>query len=116
MGKINDEHMKSIFGGFSLSSKGSTSSQDSLKNVEPEPVSLVPESTEEIEEEAKPTNKKKQKSTRQSFMCRISDQNLQKVRVLSALSGKSMSDYIDNSLTTFLEEYEEKYGSILSRP
>lgn len=118
--KFNDEHIAGIFTGFGLTCTDPMPEPNKTKddNSSPTPQNTkepVSEENEEIVPATLQKKKSRQKTDRVSFMCRISESNLMKIRLLSATSGKSLSDFIDSSLTEYLCNHESEYGNILSR-
>lgn len=122
--KFNDEHIAGIFTGFGLTC--TTPAEDTQTQEQPVPQTVTapqpvtaPQTSSptsvEIEEEPKPKEKRKPKKDRVSFMCRISESNLRKIRLLSATSCKSLSDVIDSSITEYFKNHEHEYGDLLSR-
>ena len=117
MGKLNEEHLASLFNGFGLTQNTSSEKNPSTTPSQTAPVMSVAQaspSTPTVSEESKPKSRKP-KSDRESFMCRISKSNMSKIRILSAISGKSISDFVDGSITDYLKAHEEEYASVLAR-
>lgn len=123
--KFNDDHIAGIFTGFGLTCTAPAENAQAPEQPEPQPVTTIqpvtapqtssPTSVEIEEEEPKPKEKRKPKKDRVSFMCRISESNLRKIRLLSATSCKSLSDVIDSSITEYFKNHEQEYGDLLSR-
>lgn len=122
--KIDEEHMAQMFGGFGLTCNTPIPQSESnvVDTVHPQPTPSQEQETEPNTDGSIPSEptaaeppKKKKKVAKVSFMCRLSEDNLMKIRMLSAISSKSISDYIDESVSSFLEEYEAKNGVIRTR-
>lgn len=116
--KFNDDHIAGIFTGFGLTC--TTPAEDAQTQGQPAPQAVIESKTisptsVESEEEPQPKEKRKPKKDRVSFMCRISESNLRKIRLLSATSCKSLSDVIDSSITEYFKNHEHEYGDLLSR-
>jgi len=121
MTKINEEHMAKLFNGFGVNTQSPTPPANeqnqfpqSSQYVSSNPIPSTENKTSCPTEETLTTGKRPRKN-RVSFMCRISETNLMKIRLLSATSGRSVSDFIDQSVSSFLADYEAKNGNILAR-
>ena len=121
--KIDEEHMAQMFGGFGLTCNTPISQSESkvVDAVQTKPATFQEQEADTsynaplLPGPIAETSKKKKKVAKVSFMCRLSESNLMKIRMLSAISSKSISDYIDESVSAFLEEYEGKNGVIRTR-
>lgn len=122
MGKLNEHSMDELFAGItgmpiqpvaSEPAHSEPSLQEPPKQEnESAPLSSEQGKTKAVRKKVKPSVRKPQHSRKVSFLSRISESNLEKLRSLSNISGINVSDLIDHAVTRMLQSYERKHGAI----
>lgn len=122
MGKLNDHSMDELFAGITgmpihpVASEPvpsePTKQEPPKSGNETAPPSSEPGKTKITHKKVKPSVRKPQHSRKVSFLSRLSEVNLEKLRNLSNVSGINVSDLIDHAVTRMLQSYERKHGTI----
>lgn len=122
MGKLNEHSMDELFAGITgmpIQPVVSEPVQSEPPQQEPpksQNETSAPSSgqakTKTIHKKVNPSARKPQHSRKVSFLSRISEANLEKLRNLSNISGINVSDLIDHAVTKMLQSYERKHGAI----
>lgn len=101
MGKIDKSSMEQLFDDLNIPAEPRHTPVDETK-----PISPLKTKTERSSRTPK-TSKAKV-----NFLVRLSEDNLQKTRILAKSKRFAISDIIDYALTDFISKYEKKNGEI----